>query len=93
MWRNDFSIELANSVTESLKSGESAVTVTCFISAKYFSSGIFRMINMTNDPCIRLYKYSNIMSPLPLSWFSLPVSTLAHIVTCQQIRDDNPMKG
>ena len=29
--------------------------------------------------------------PLPLSWFSLPVSTLAHIVTCQQRRDDEPM--
>ena len=42
---NDFSIEWANSVTES------GVTVTCFISTKYFCSGIFRMINMINDPC------------------------------------------
>ena len=41
---NDFNIELANSVTESLRSGESAVTVTCFISAKYLCSGIFRML-------------------------------------------------
>ena len=50
MWGvNDLSIEYANSVTESLKSGESAVRVTGFISAKYFCSGIFRMINMTND--------------------------------------------
>ena len=32
----NFSIEKANSATESLRSGESAVTVTCFISAKAF---------------------------------------------------------
>ena len=70
-------IEWANSVTES------GVTVTCFISTKYFCSGIFRMINMINDPCHQTIIYSNIIFivyisfPLPLSWFSLPVSTLA----------------
>ena len=55
---NNFSIEQANSVTESLRSGESAVTVTMvtgFISAKYLCSGIFRVINMTKTRLIRLW--------------------------------------
>ena len=38
-------------------------------------------------------QYSNISFPLPLSWFSLPISTIAHIVTSQQMRNDEPMLG
>ena len=51
------------------------------------------MINMTNDPCHQTIKDSNIMFSIALILVFFALSTLAHIVTCQQIREDEPMMG